>query len=70
MVTVPQLYGKSYLDAKKALEDLGLLIRSGGTLSTSPNASVTTQSVAASTEVPMGTIIDVTLVDKSIVGTY
>jgi stage V sporulation protein D (sporulation-specific penicillin-binding protein) len=70
MMTVPQLYGKSYLDAKKALEELGLLIRSGGTLSTSPNATVTTQSVAAGTEVPMGTIIDVTLIDDSIVGTY
>lgn len=70
MVTVPNLYEKSYLDAKKALEDAGLLIRSGGTLSTSSNSVVTTQSIASGEQVPMGTIIDVTLVDKSIQGHY
>ena len=66
MVTVPNLYGKSYADAKKALENAGLFIKSGGTLSTSSNSYVTTQSVAANTQIAMGTIIEVTLVDRGI----
>ena len=70
MVAVPQLYGKSYLDAKNALENAGLLIRSGGTLSNSSKSAVTTQSVTSGEQVPMGTIIDVTLVDGSIIGEY
>ncbi len=70
MVTVPELYGKSYSDAKKALEAAGLFIKSGGTLSTSPNSVVTTQSLDASVQVPMGTIVEVTLVDDSIIGHY
>ncbi len=70
MVTVPELYGKSYQDAKRALENAGLFIKSGGTLSTSPTSVVNAQSVEGATQVPMGTIIEVTLVDGSILGYY
>ena len=69
-VAVPNLYGKSYASAKSALENAGLFIKSGGTLSSSPHSVVTTQSVPANEEVKMGTIIEVTLVDDSIKGFY
>ncbi len=68
-VTVPELYGKSFLDAKKALEDAGLYIKSGGTLLSSAKAVVSTQSVKNS-EVPVGSVVEVTLVDSSILGHY
>ncbi|SHH92849.1 stage V sporulation protein D (sporulation-specific penicillin-binding protein) [Sporobacter termitidis DSM 10068] len=69
-VTVPELYGKSFNDAKRALEKLGLFIKSGGTLSESPNAVVSTQSISKSEQVTAGTVVEVTLVDKSILGQY
>jgi stage V sporulation protein D (sporulation-specific penicillin-binding protein) len=70
MVTMPELYGKSYQDAKKALESQGLFIKSGGTLSTTKNAVVSTQSVPKNEQTPAGTVVEVTLVDKSILGHY
>jgi stage V sporulation protein D (sporulation-specific penicillin-binding protein) len=69
-VPVPELYGKSFLDAKKTLERLGLFIKSGGTMSTSSNVAVSTQSIAKNDQVAAGTVIQVTLVDKSILGHY
>jgi stage V sporulation protein D (sporulation-specific penicillin-binding protein) len=69
-VAVPELYGKSYQDAKKALEDKGLFIKSGGTLATASSVVVSTQSVPVSEQVPMGSVVEVTLVDKSIIGHY
>lgn len=70
MVAVPELYGKTYLEAKKLLESNGLFIKSGGTLSTSANAVVSTQSTDGNTQVSVGTVVEVTLVDKSILGHY
>ncbi len=70
MVAVPDLYFKGFLDAKKALEDAGLFIKSGGTLSSSANAVVSTQSVKKNEEIPIGSVVEVTLVDKTILGNY
>lgn len=69
-VTVPGLYGKSFAEAKKALESAGLFIKSGGTLMTTASAVVSTQSVKKSEKVPVGSVIEVTLVDGSILGHY
>jgi stage V sporulation protein D (sporulation-specific penicillin-binding protein) len=70
LVAVPELYGKSFTDAKRALESIGLFIKSGGTLVSSSQAVVSTQSIAKSERVAAGTVIEVTLVDKSILGHY
>ena len=70
MVPVPQLYGKSFREAKQALESLGLFVKSGGTLSESPSAVVSTQSIPKNEPVAAGSVIEVTLVDKSILGLY
>jgi stage V sporulation protein D (sporulation-specific penicillin-binding protein) len=70
LVTVPELYGKSFLEAKRTLEGLGLFIKSGGTLTTASQAVVSTQTVPKNGQVAAGTVIEVTLVDKSILGHY
>lgn len=70
MITVPDLYGKSYSDAKKALENAGLFIKSGGTLSTSSNVVVSIQSAPKNTQLPIGSVVEVTLVDENILGYY
>lgn len=69
-VTVPELYGKSFAEAKKALEGAGLFIKSGGTLMSTTSAVVSTQSIKKNESVPVGSVIEVTLVDKSILGHY
>lgn len=69
-VTVPNLYGKRLSEVKRQLEALGLYVRSSGTLAVADNAVVSTQSVAKGEEVPAGTVIDVTLVDPTILGFY
>jgi stage V sporulation protein D (sporulation-specific penicillin-binding protein) len=70
IVKVPNLYGQDYDDARRTLEALGLYIRSSGTLSSNAGAAVSTQSLAGGEEVPVGSVIEVTLVDKSIQGHY
>ncbi|NLA86396.1 MAG: PASTA domain-containing protein [Clostridiales bacterium] len=70
MITVPELYGKSFQDAKKALEDAGLFLKSGGTLSSTATAVVSTQSAKKGEQVPAGSVVEVVLVDKSIIGHY
>ncbi len=70
MVTVPQLHGKSYQEAKRALEEAGLFIKSGGVLSMSSDAVVSTQTVSNDEQVPIGSVVGVTLIDKSILGLY
>jgi stage V sporulation protein D (sporulation-specific penicillin-binding protein) len=69
-VTVPQLYGKTLAEARKTLESMGLFIRSSGTLATSSKAVISTQSVPKGEEAVPGTVIDVTLVDPTILGHY
>jgi stage V sporulation protein D (sporulation-specific penicillin-binding protein) len=70
VVKVPNLYGKTYNDARKTLENMGLYIRSAGTLSSNAGAAVSTQSITSGMEVLVGSVIEVTLVDKSIQGHY
>jgi stage V sporulation protein D (sporulation-specific penicillin-binding protein) len=69
-VTVPSLTGKSYREAKTALEAAGLFIRSSGVPASTEGAQVSIQSVAAGTEAGYGAVIEVTLVDKNLQGNY
>jgi len=69
-VTVPSLLNKGYYEAKNALENAGLFVRSTGVPATTTGAGVAVQSIPAGTEVAYGTVIEVTLVDKSIQGQY
>ncbi len=69
-VIMPELYGRSYQDAKRVLEEAGLFIKSGGTLANTANMVVSTQSASKNAEVPVGTVVEVTLVDKTILGHY
>jgi stage V sporulation protein D (sporulation-specific penicillin-binding protein) len=66
MVTVPDLYGKSFADARKALENAGLFIKSGGTLSSTAKAVVSMQSVKKGEQTPIGSVVEVTLIDQTI----
>ena len=69
-VTVPDLTGKSYNNAKKALENAGLFIRSIGVSASASGAAVSIQSIAAESIVEYGSVIEVTLVDEGIQGFY
>lgn len=69
-VAVPNLNKKSYGEAKAALENLGLFIRTSGALPSVGGAQVSTQSVAGGETVPYGSVIEVVLIDSSIQGTY
>ncbi|UOO36953.1 PASTA domain-containing protein [Oscillospiraceae bacterium CM] len=69
-VTVPDLHEMSFAEAKRALSAVGLYIKSGGVLSTSPNALVSMQSISKNEQVTVGSVVEVTLVDKSILGHY
>lgn len=63
-VEVPSLLGKSYADAKQALESRGMFIRTTGTLKSDKKAQVSIQSIQAGTETIYGSIVEVTLIDK------
>jgi stage V sporulation protein D (sporulation-specific penicillin-binding protein) len=52
-VTVPDLYGLSYTNAKKKLESLGLYIQTAGALPSASDVIVSKQSVEAGTSVSM-----------------
>ena len=69
-VTVPNLTGKSYSEAKRILETAGLFIRSIGVSAATNGAVVSIQSAAAESAVAYGSVVEVTLVDKSIQGMY
>ncbi|MBR2721432.1 MAG: PASTA domain-containing protein [Clostridia bacterium] len=62
MITVPNLIGKSALAANQELTNQGLNIRIKGAPSylSGTQATVVSQSVAAGTQVPKGTVIEVT----------
>ena len=70
MVTVPNLYGKTLEEAKSALKGTGLYIEMSGALPTSSSIVVFTQSTPAGSEVKYGSVITVTLIDKSKIGMY
>ncbi|MDR3278269.1 MAG: PASTA domain-containing protein [Oscillospiraceae bacterium] len=69
-VTAPDLTDKSYQSAKAALEAEGLFIRSTGALSSLSGVAVSMQSIPPGGEAAYGSVIEVTLVDKSIQGNY
>ncbi|MDR0446773.1 MAG: PASTA domain-containing protein [Oscillospiraceae bacterium] len=69
-IIVPSLMGLSYSDAKRALENAGLFIRSVGVPAHVSGAAVSVQSVQAGNKAPPGAVIEVTLIDKSIQGQY
>ena len=59
-VKVPDLMGMTSTEANRALTNAGLNIRLKGTDVSKGGTTVNTQSIAAGTEVPMGTVISVT----------
>ena len=69
-VNVPDLYGKTLDEAKAALSGTGLYLGISGALPTSSSIVVLTQSIPAGSEVKYGSVISVTLVDKSTIGMY
>ena len=63
-VFVPHVFQMSYYAAKQALEDRGLYIRAIGANRIEEKTEVSLQSIQADTEVPRGTIVEVTLVNR------
>jgi stage V sporulation protein D (sporulation-specific penicillin-binding protein) len=70
VVTVPDLTGMTLSQAKSALENKGLYLSTNGYVSSSSSTSVSKQSYSAGEEVTYGTVVSVTLVDKSNQGRY
>jgi len=66
-VTVPSLTGLTYSQAQKALEDIGLFIRTGGAPKSDKNASVSVQSISSGREVMYGSVVEVTLMNDQVV---
>ena len=69
-VKVPSLYGMTVSEAKASLASRGLYLEIGGVLPTSSSIVVQSQSTPAGTEVKYGSVVSVTLVDKSKIGQY
>ena len=67
LVIIPNLSGMSYTQARNALEGQGLFIRTGGAPKTDTNALVSVQSIQAGREVMYGSIVEVTLINATIV---
>ncbi len=65
MVSVPNLYRKTYSQAKSALEAAGLYMRTSGVAaSSSSTIVVSSQSVSSGSSVPLGTVVEVTLIQS------
>jgi serine/threonine-protein kinase len=62
-VTLPNVVGRSYGDARSALEQIGLLVNGSGldSASTAPAGTVVSQSPSAGRTVPSGTTIQLRL---------
>ncbi|MDR3209427.1 MAG: PASTA domain-containing protein, partial [Oscillospiraceae bacterium] len=69
-VTVPNLYGRGYLNAKTLLEDAGLFIRTTGAAASGDSVVVSAQSQTAGEEAAFGTVVEVTLTDVALQGFY
>jgi serine/threonine-protein kinase len=64
-VTVPNVVGQSVEDATKALEDLGLKVTTkDDPAATTPEGTVTAQSIAPNTKISPGTTIELTVSAK------
>jgi len=66
-VTVPNLSGMTYSQARQALENVGLFIRTGGAPKSDSNAHVSVQSIAPFKEVQYGSIVEITLINVRVV---
>ena len=67
LVTVPQLKNLSFKAAKQMLESAGLFIRTTGAPKSDSKVRVSVQSIPSGTNVPFGSIVEVTLIDKDII---
>jgi len=66
-VTIPHVSGLTYSQARQALEERGLFIRTGGAPKSDRDALVSVQSIPAGKEVQFGSIVEVTLLNAQIV---
>ena len=66
-VEVPSLSGMTYQQAKQALEERGLFIRTGGSQRSDSNAFVSVQSIPSGRYTLKGSVIEVTLINTQIV---
>jgi len=66
-VTVPSVSGMTYTQARRALENTGLFIRTGGAPKSDRNALVSVQSIPSGREVLYGSIVEVTLINENVV---
>ena len=65
LVTVPDLFDMSYSKARETLEQAGLYIRSSGVIPSGSNTIVVArQSIEKGNEVSIGSVIEVTLIDR------
>jgi len=70
-VTVPDIYGLTYDEARQRLSYYGIYVKyTAGSSTANSTASVSQQSIQAGTPVRMGTIVEVTLSDQSNLGYY
>lgn len=69
-VVVPSLTGLSTTAARRMLQNLGLFVETSGALPTSGNVVISRQSVPAGNEARTGSVIHVTMIDKSNLGQY
>ncbi len=70
METMPDLYGLSYSVARQQLGSMALFIRATGPITDASWVVVTGQTIKAGSSVAHGTVIEVSLIDKSDLGTY
>ena len=70
MVTVPDLSYMSYGDARATLSGAGLYVKTIGAPQSLSSISVSKQSIAPGEQVEFGSVVEITLVDSSNIGTY
>ena len=68
--TMPDLTNMTYSVARQKLGSYALYIKASGPITDSTIVTVTNQSIAAGTQVPHGTVVEVTVADKSELGRY
>lgn len=68
--SMPDVSGCSYSEARQRLGSYGLFIRATGAVSDPAKVMVTSQNIAAGTQVEHGTVLEVTVVDTSDLGLY
>ena len=66
-VTVPDLSGMTYTQARQALENIGLFVRTGGAPKSDSNSLVSVQSISPYREVQYGSIVEITLINIKVV---